>query len=133
MRIGDVATLAKDRVSRDGARWRIFLHTEKTGKPVLLPDELRLALNAVPIPRGATPDCRYFFWSGISSEQALKGNAERTLAAFFRSSRYPKWNARTLTVSVTRSLRSCLGRASFEEVADVLGNSPDVVRKHYAK
>jgi integrase len=23
--------------------------------------------------------------------------------------------------------------ASFEEVADILGNSPDVVRKHYAK
>ena len=33
-------------------------------KPVFLPiaDELRLALNAVPIPRGAAPDCRYFFW-----------------------------------------------------------------------
>jgi integrase len=27
-----------------------------------------------------------------------------------------------------------LGRgASFEDVADILGNSPDIVRKHYAK
>ena len=34
LRIGDVATLAKDRVSRDGARWRIFLHTEKTGASI---------------------------------------------------------------------------------------------------
>jgi site-specific recombinase XerD len=34
LRIGDVAMLAKDRISRDGARWRVFLHTEKTGKPV---------------------------------------------------------------------------------------------------
>ena len=62
LRIGDTAMLAKDRISRDGARWRIFLHTEKTGKPVFLPiaDELRLALNAAPISRGATADCRYF-------------------------------------------------------------------------
>lgn len=63
LRIGDVAMLAKERISRDGGRWRVFLHTEKTGKPVFLPipDELRLALNAVPVPRGGTPDCRYFF------------------------------------------------------------------------
>ena len=45
LRIGDVAMLAKARISRDGARWRIFLHTEQTGKPVFLPiaGELRLA------------------------------------------------------------------------------------------
>jgi site-specific recombinase XerD len=63
LRIGDVAMLAKDRISRDGARWRIFLHTEKTGKPVFLPvaGDLRLALNAVPIPRGSDPGLPLFF------------------------------------------------------------------------
>ena len=34
LRIADVAMLAKDRVSRDGPRWRVFLHAEKTGKPI---------------------------------------------------------------------------------------------------
>jgi site-specific recombinase XerD len=133
LRIGDVAMLAKDRISRDGTRWRIFLHTEKTGKPVFLPiaDELRLALNAVPIPRGATPDCRYFFWNGIASERALKGNAQRTMAAVFKTSKVERAHAHRFRHTLATEL---LGAgASFEEVADILGNSPEVVRKHYAK
>jgi site-specific recombinase XerD len=31
LRIGDVSLLARDRISRDGDRWRIFLRTEKAG------------------------------------------------------------------------------------------------------
>jgi hypothetical protein len=82
LRIGDIAMLARDRISRDGLRWRMFLRTEKTGKAVFLPipEELRLALNAVPTPRGVAPGCRHFFWNGITSERAVKGIAERTLA-----------------------------------------------------
>ncbi len=50
LRIGDVAMLARDRISRDGNRWRMFLRTEKTGKPVFLPipPELKAALEACP-------------------------------------------------------------------------------------
>ncbi len=33
LRIGDVSMLARDRISRDGERWRIFLRTEKSGQP----------------------------------------------------------------------------------------------------
>jgi site-specific recombinase XerD len=133
LRIGDTAMLARDRISRDGARWRIFLHTEKTGKPVFLPiaDELRLALNAVPIPRGATPDCRYFFWNGISSERALKGNTERALAAVFKVSKVERAHAHRFRHTLATELLGV--GASFEEIADILGNSPEVVRKHYAK
>ena len=95
LRIGDVAKLAKERISRDGARWQIFLHTEKTGKPVFLPvpDELPLALNSVPVPRGETPDCRYFFWNGATSERTVKGIAERTLAAVFKASNVERAHA----------------------------------------
>jgi integrase len=95
LRIGDVAMLERERISRDGNRWRVFLRTEKTGKPVFLPipDDLRLALNAAPLPRGATPDCRYFFWNGTTSERAIKGIAERTLAAVFKKSAVAKAHA----------------------------------------
>ena len=133
LRIGDVAMLARDRISKDGARWRIFLHTEKTGKPVFLPipDDLRLALNAAPRPRGAAPDCRYFFWNGITSERAIKGIAERALAAVFKKSGVAKAHAHRFRHTLATEL---LGAgASFEEVADILGNSPEIVRKHYAK
>jgi len=133
LRIGDVARLSRDRISRDSARWRIFLRTEKSGKPVFLriPDELRLALNACPFPRGAQPDCRYYFWNGTTSERAIVGIAERTLAAVFKKSGVAKAHAHRFRHTLATEL---LGAgASFEEVADVLGNSPEIVRKHCAK
>ena len=133
LRIGDVAMLARDRITKDENRWRVFLRTEKNGKPVFLPipDELRLALNAVPAPRGAAADCRYYFWNGITSERAVKGIAERTLAAVFKKSQVSRAHAHRFRHTLATEL---LGAgASFEEVADVLGNSPAIVRKHYGK
>jgi site-specific recombinase XerD len=133
LRIGDVAMLARERITKDGNRWRIFLRTEKNGKPVFLPipDTLRLALNRVPAPRGGPPDCRYYFWNGTTSERALKGIAERTLAAVFKSSKVERAHAHRFRHTLATEL---LGAgASFEEVSDVLGNSPAIVRKHYAK
>ncbi len=133
LRIGDVAMLERERISQDGNRWRIFLRTEKNGKPVFLPipNELRFALNAVPAPRGAAPDCRFYFWNGTTSERAVKGIAERALAAVFKKSAVAKAHAHRFRHTLATEL---LGAgASFEEVADILGNSPEIVRKHYAK
>jgi integrase len=116
-----------------GSEWRIFLHTEKSGKPVFLPipDELRLALNEVPTPRGASPDCRHYFWNGRQGERAMKGSVERTLRKVFRISGVARAHAHRFPHTLATEL---LGAgASFEEVADILGNSPDIVRKHYGK
>ena len=133
LRIGDVAMLARDRISEAANRWRIFLRTEKSGKPVFLPipGELKDALDALPLPRGADRECRYFLWNGTTSERAMKGIAERTLAAVFKKSGVPKAHAHRFRHTLATEL---LGRgASFEDVADILGNSPEIVRKHYAK
>jgi site-specific recombinase XerD len=133
LRIGDVALLARDRLSKDGGRWRIFLRTEKSGKPVFLPipAELKQALDTVPLPRGCGEDSRWFFWNGISSERAMKGIAERSLAAVFKVSMVPHAHAHRFRHTLATEL---LGNgASFEEAADILGNSPEIVRKHYAK
>lgn len=64
LRIGDVSMLARDRISRDGNTWRIFLRTEKSGQPVFLPvpHELKAALDAVPPPL-SNLESRYFFWN----------------------------------------------------------------------
>lgn len=65
------------------------------------------------------------------TERAMKGIAERSLVAVFRSSMVPHAHAHRFRQTLATEL---LGSgASFEEVADILGNSPDVVRKHYAK
>jgi integrase/recombinase XerC len=133
LRIGDVALLGRDRISRDAGRWRVFLRTEKSGKPVFLPipAELKAALEVVPLPRGCGEESRYYFWNGISSERAMKGIAERSLAAVFKASLVPRAHAHRFRHTLATEL---LGSgASFEEVADILGNSPEIVRKHYAK
>ena len=58
LRITDAVTLARDRI-RDG---QMLLHTQKTGGTVYLPvaDELQAALDALPVPRGAGSEPRYF-------------------------------------------------------------------------
>jgi site-specific recombinase XerD len=59
------------------------------------------------------------------------GIAERTLAAVFKRSGVQKAHAhRYRHTLATRLLEQ---GASFEQVADILGNSPEVVRKHYGK
>ena len=82
LRISDVATLEKERV-RDG---EIHLYTAKNGRPVrlLVPPELRAALDRLPRPRAAAEDCKYFFWSGQGSRRCAIRNATRTLAAVLR-------------------------------------------------
>jgi integrase/recombinase XerC len=133
LRIGDVALLSRDRFSRESGRWRIFLRTEKSGKPVFLPipNEMKEALDRVPVPRGSAADGRFYFWNGVSSERTMKDIADRSLASVFKAALVPKAHAHRFRHTLATEL---LGRGgSFEDVADILGNSPDIVRKHYAK
>ena len=56
---------------------------------------------------------------------------ERSLVAVFKASMVPHAHAHRFRHTLATEL---LGNgASFEEVADILGNSPEIVRKHYAK
>jgi len=132
LRIGDVSLLARDRISRDGDRWRVFLRTEKSGQPVFLPvpPDLKAALDRVPAPL-RNPTSRHFFWNGIGTEKTHKAHVDRCLRAVFRESGVPGAHAHRFRHTLATEL---LGRgASFEEVADILGNSPEIVRKHYGK
>ena len=53
LRVSDVALMRRDRISRDGDGWRIFLRTTKNNAPVFLPipPEMVEALNSLPRPR----------------------------------------------------------------------------------
>lgn len=96
-----------------------------------IPAELKEALDNVPLPRGAGTDSHYYFWNGVSSELSMKSIVERSLAAVFRLSMVPRAHAHRFRHTLATEL---LGNgASFEDVADILGNSPVIVRKHYAK
>jgi len=134
-RISDVAMLRRDGISWDAEKstWRVLIRTQKTGEAVFLPipESLKLELDAMPLPRKAASDCPYFFWNGQTARRAVVGIAERTLSAVFRKSGVQ--NAHAHRYRHTLATRLLERGATFELVADILGNTPAVVRKHYGK
>lgn len=130
LRISDVALLARERV-RDGM---IHLRTLKNGKSVFLPlhPTLRAALTMLPLPHGADgPECPYFFWSGHGTQRAMIRNATRTMAAVFKASGVPGACSHRFRHTLATEVLELGG--TFEQAADILGDSETIVRKHYAK
>lgn len=135
LRVSDVATLRKDAISFDEEKstWRVFVRTQKSGEPVYLPipDDLKMVLDALPLPRNAAQDCPYYFWNGGTLRRAVVGIAERTLGAVFQKSGVK--NAHAHRYRHTLATRLLGDGASFQTVADILGNTEAIVRKHYGK
>jgi len=105
----------------------------KDGRPGVPsnPRQLEAGLDALPLPWNAAQNCPHYFWNGQSSRRAVVGIAERTLSAVFNKSGVKDAHAhRYRHTLATRLLEQ---GATFEQVADILGNSPEVVRKHYGK
>ena len=76
-------------------------------------------------------DSRYFFWNETSKPKTLKAHIDRALRSLFKAAAVQGAHAHRFRHTLATEL---LGRgASFEEVADILGNSPEIVRKHYGK
>jgi integrase len=96
-----------------------------------VPDTLKLALDALPLPRNAARDCPYYFWNEQTSRRGVVGIAERTLGTVFKKSGIK--NAHAHCFRHTLATRLLEQGATFEQVADILGNSPAVVRKHCGK
>jgi integrase len=135
LRVSDVSTFRRDALSWDTkiTTWRVLVRTQKTGEPVYLPipETLKEILDVLPLPRGAAQDCPYYFWNGKTSRRAVVGIAERTLGSVFQKSGVKDAHAhRYRHTLATRLLEQ---GATFEQIADILGNSPDVVRRHYGK
>jgi site-specific recombinase XerD len=92
---------------------------------------VKLMLDSLLLPRNAPQDCPYYFWNRVTSRRAAVRIAERTLAAVFKKSGVNNAHAHRFPHSLaTRLLEQ---GATFEQVADILGNSPSVVRKQYGK
>jgi integrase len=129
LRISDVAMLRRDRV-RNG---EVYLRTMKNGKVVKLPApaELQRALELVPFPRGDSGEGRYFFWSGNGTARSAISTVARTLGAVFKASGVPGAHAHRFRHTLATELLEAGG--SLEDVAEILGNSPNIIRKHYAK
>jgi len=129
LRIGDVATLAKDRISAG----RIHLYTEKQGQPVRLPvpAELQSALNLLPAPPRAATDCRYFFWNGACNSRTITRTVTRILESVFKASGVERAHCHRFRHTLASEVLAAGG--SIQEAADILGNTAAVVQRHYAK
>jgi integrase len=51
-----------------------------------LSEDVKRALEVLPVPHGAQVDCRYYFWGGIASRDEYIKTVCRTLKAVFRKS-----------------------------------------------
>ena len=129
LRISDVVKLSRDRI-RDGY---MYLHTIKNGGKVLLPVpvELQRALEQLPVPRGASGGCPYFFWNGHTDPEVLKRKALRALKAVFETAGVANAHSHRFRHTLATEILSKGG--TEQVVADVLGISPAVVRRHYAQ
>jgi site-specific recombinase XerD len=129
LRVSDVATLRKDRVRND----HLFLHAVKNGAVIWLPlyPEVKVALDCLPLPQGAAADCEYFFWTGAGARDGHIKTVVRTLQAVFRASGVR--DAHSHRFRHTLATQVLVAGGSIEDAANILGDSPEIIRKHYAK
>jgi site-specific recombinase XerD len=92
------------------------------------------ALDALPFPMhedGSQTDTGYFFWSGSGKKSSARGTAERMLAPVLRKAKIAGAHADPFRHTLATDI---LARgATMADVADVLGISEHIARRHYAK
>jgi integrase/recombinase XerD len=122
MRIGDVATLSKDKINGN----KLFLYTAKTKTPVNipLPKEVIKALDEI------DEGNRYYFWSGNGTVRSAKSAWQRSLKKLFRLAGIKNGFAHrfrdTFSVSLLES------GVALETVSVLLGHSNSrITAKHY--
>lgn len=128
-RVSDVATMRRDRATKD----QIFIRALKNGAQVWLPmvEEVWEAMQRLPLPRGAGADCPYLFWNGNGSKVRHINDVGRTLQAVFRASGVE--NAISHRFRHTLATEILAKGGTLEDAANVLGDEPATIRKHYAK
>jgi integrase len=129
LRISDVATLRRDKVRNE----HIHLYTLKNGKPVFLPipDLVLDALGSLATPKGTVGESEYFFWSGNGTTRALIRSLTRTMTRVFKISGVPGAHAHRFRHTLATVL---LEKGwTTEDVAIVLGSTPNIIHKHYAQ
>ena len=125
LRAGDVASMEKTRIDADG---RLFLYTEKSGTPVMLP--LPEVVTA------ALADCqpvskRHWFWTGEGKLSTLTGNWRRTLRKMFKRAGVPEGHGHRFRDTFAVELLNV--GSPIDRVSKLLGHkSVKVTEKHYA-
>jgi site-specific recombinase XerD len=129
LRISDVVTLSRDHVRGN----HLVKRALKNGRwlRIELPTEVLTALDVLPLPKAASQDCRLFFAGGTASTRSLVKGAQRTLSAVFKRAKVAGAHPHRFRHTLASEL---LGKGEkVEDVANLLGDSPNTIRRHYAK
>jgi integrase len=121
LRIGDTIRLSKSQIVDS----KVFVRTAKTGQPVTVPVPPEV-INALARIENGTD--RYF-WTGKNIRSAVS-NWSRYLGRLFELAKVHDGHSHRFRD--TCAVELLLAGASVEDVATILGNTPQVVSKHYA-
>ena len=124
LRIGDTATLKRDRVQEN----KILLYQAKTGTPVYVPIP-NLVTDAL---RKVKSDSEYFFWkTGRGTVRTITTNWERYLSSVFDLSGVS--GAHSHRFRDTFAVELLLAGVPIEQVSMLLGHSSvRITERHYA-
>ena len=122
--IGDACMLSKSRVAQNTLGWNLELRRAKTGTAVScpIPNDLAKAFLALD---GDTP-----FWSGKSDLEDLTKNWRKIYGRIFKAAGV-KGHPHQFRHTVAKRL--LVQGLAVSHVATLLGNSENIVRKHYSK
>jgi site-specific recombinase XerD len=129
LRISDVVTLSHDDIQGSYVVRKCIKNHRWVR--IELPAHVLRALDTLPLPEGAPKDCRYYFATGNAKLRSLVAGAERTLKAVFKRSGVERAHAHRFRHTIASEI---LGEGgTIEDAANVLGDDPAIVRRHYAK
>ncbi len=123
LRIRDAATLQRDRI-KDA---KLFLYTAKTGSPVWLPLPPKVVESLDEVPG---QNSKYLFWSGNGDPKTTVADWQRSFRKLCKLAKVEDGHFHRFRD--TAATGWLIAGLSIEEVAALLGNSPQIVVKHYA-
>ncbi len=128
-RISDVATLERERVCNG----QIRLHAMKNGQLLWVPltEDVKFALEVVPSPKGAPADCRYYFWTGFGDVENHIKTVGESLRQVFRKSGVERASAHRFRHTIATEI--LVKGGTIEDAANLLGDSPAIILKHYVR
>jgi integrase/recombinase XerC len=125
LRVSDAALLARSRVRRG----QIAVRALKNGAWLWMPlyPEVASALEALPLPAGR--ESPYYFWTGLGEVEGHCKTVIDSLACVYRLSKVEQAHSHRFRHTLATELLS--EGAEIEAVADLLGDAPKTIRRHY--
>lgn len=123
--IGDATMLSKSKVPKNGSGYNVELQRAKTGAAVLcpIPNDLAKAFHTLD---GETP-----FWTGKSDLDHLTKNWRKIYTKIFKAAGINDGHPHRFRHTCAKRL--LVKGIPIGFVASILGDSEEIVRKHYAK